>query len=107
MSGISITKQRLKELERAEAKMAALEAGGVDNWEWYGESLSEYRKENEREELTDDLIEELSSAFGECAYEPSERGAGIAFNDEVHDSVKGILSRAGITFKSLLDGELK
>lgn len=36
-----ITAERLKTLERAEAKLQALEAGGVDNWEWYGESLKE------------------------------------------------------------------
>jgi len=72
---MSYSKQRLKELERAEAKLNALEAGGVDNWEWYGESLKEYNAENEIEEKRDELLDELETVFGGCAYEPSERGA--------------------------------
>lgn len=30
-----------KEVQRDLEKLAALEAGGVDNWEWYGDSLAE------------------------------------------------------------------
>lgn len=44
---VEITEQRLAELERSEKKLAALEAGGVDNWEWYSESLSEFYAEEE------------------------------------------------------------
>ena len=36
---ITISKTRYKELLRTEKELAALEAGGVDNWEWYSESL--------------------------------------------------------------------
>lgn len=95
-----ISKSRLEELERAERKLNALEAGGVDNWEWFDESLKELHSE-----LTDDLIHDLELAFGECAYEPSERGAGIAFGDDIHDAVKELLSKAGVTFKECLDNE--
>ncbi|QDP66007.1 MAG: hypothetical protein GOVbin631_68 [Prokaryotic dsDNA virus sp.] len=42
-----ISAKRLKELERIEAKLAALEAGGVDNWEGYDISLEPFRKEDE------------------------------------------------------------
>lgn len=31
--------KRLASLLRKEWKLAALENGGVDNWDWYGESL--------------------------------------------------------------------
>lgn len=41
MSEVKISEKRLKELERAAAKLQALENGGVDNWEWYSESLKE------------------------------------------------------------------
>lgn len=41
-----------KEIERKLAKLAALEAGGVDNWEWYDEALKEYRATIERDEMT-------------------------------------------------------
>lgn len=40
-----IEESRLKELLESEARLAALEYGGVDNWEWYGESLSQYLDE--------------------------------------------------------------
>lgn len=35
---------RLKENEERLGKLEALEMGGVDNWEWYDESLEDWRK---------------------------------------------------------------
>lgn len=40
-----IEESRLKQLLESEARLDALEYGGVDNWEWYGESLSHYLDE--------------------------------------------------------------
>lgn len=37
---VKISKSRYKALLKAEIKLDMLEAGGVDNWEWYGESLN-------------------------------------------------------------------
>ncbi|MGI4813198.1 MAG: hypothetical protein ACRYGG_07670 [Janthinobacterium lividum] len=37
---VQITKDRYKELLHSEKILDALYAGGVDNWEWYDESLS-------------------------------------------------------------------
>lgn len=42
-----ISAERLAELEDKEEKLDALEAGGVDNWDWYGDSLEEYFKKHE------------------------------------------------------------
>ena len=39
---MQIERARLEGLLKIEEKMRLLEAGGVDNWEWYGESLKEY-----------------------------------------------------------------
>ena len=39
MSDVLITAKRLKYLESRDAILSALECGGVDNWEWYSESL--------------------------------------------------------------------
>lgn len=39
----------LKELWINDLKLAALESGGVDNWEWYGESISDFLKEQRAE----------------------------------------------------------
>ncbi len=38
---VTISKARLKELIRAEKELSCLHMGGVDNWEWYHESLQE------------------------------------------------------------------
>lgn len=39
---ITIDKAEYDELLRRSRKLAALENGGVDNWEWYGESMQAY-----------------------------------------------------------------
>lgn len=36
---IKITKREYEALKRDQAVLRALEAGGVNNWEWYSESL--------------------------------------------------------------------
>jgi hypothetical protein len=42
--GMTTTSIRdLQELRKREFKLTCLENGGVDNWEWYGESLKDYR----------------------------------------------------------------
>lgn len=44
---VTITLKEYENLLYDSRKLAALEAGGVDNWEWYGESLSEFWEEEE------------------------------------------------------------
>jgi hypothetical protein len=98
---MEITNQKFKELQRAKEKLDALEVGGVENWEWYGESLKDWHAENELEENREILLEELSGIFGECAYEPSERGAGIAFRDEAYDEAMRLLVKLGVCFNKV------
>lgn len=38
---VTISSKRFQELIEAEEELLALHAGGVDNWEWYSESLRE------------------------------------------------------------------
>ncbi len=38
---ITISKEAYDKLVRSEKELYALYAGGVDNWEWYSESLQE------------------------------------------------------------------
>jgi hypothetical protein len=48
---VSISNDRLQELLKAEAKLIALEAAGVDNWEGYDEAMEILEEmENEEEE---------------------------------------------------------
>lgn len=46
-SNKTISKKEYEELKDRNRKLSALEAGGVDNWEWYSESLSQYYDEEE------------------------------------------------------------
>lgn len=43
----TISKKEYEELLDRNRKLSALEAGGVDNWEWYSESLSQYYGDEE------------------------------------------------------------
>ncbi len=79
---IKITHGRLKELEQAAAKLAALEAGGVQSWEWYDASLEEFNKSAERAEAIEECLNEIEVALLASAYEPSERGAGMCSTHE-------------------------
>ena len=51
---VKIEQRRLLALLEAYFKLAALESGGVDNWEWYGDSLCQYLEEDEMSTTQDD-----------------------------------------------------
>jgi len=91
---IEITESRLKELERSQAKLDALEAGGVNNWENYYDSLAEYNAENEREEYINYILQALEEAFTTGAYEPSERGAGFCASQQGREDAFEILTKS-------------
>ncbi|WOZ56272.1 hypothetical protein vBKpnPMUC100_022 [Klebsiella phage vB_KpnP_MUC100] len=54
MSNVTISEDRLKYLESRDEILSALEAGGVDNWEWYSESLQEAGLLDDDEEEDDE-----------------------------------------------------
>lgn len=49
-----ISKEELADLLRASSKLSCLEAGGVDNWIWYDEALSDYDSDLDDDILTED-----------------------------------------------------
>jgi len=59
MKYVRVRVQRLAELLRSEAELLALQAGGVDNWDWYGDCFTE-----EVEELLDANDEDLVKSEG-------------------------------------------
>jgi hypothetical protein len=73
MKDVTISADYYLDLIRAELILAALEAGGVDNWDWYGDSVDTIRPQLKRlnrlileakagnVELTKALIDEASS----------------------------------------------
>lgn len=44
---VTIPKSKYDDLVRSAEMLAALEAGGVDNWEWYSESLAGFFDDDE------------------------------------------------------------
>jgi 5-methylthioribose kinase len=82
---IPVSAKYLKELEQQSRKLQALEDGGVDNWEGYDDSMSAIWKEQREKELYENVLEEVCEILCEGVYEPSERGAGFTFTDEVQD----------------------
>lgn len=77
-----ISLQRLRELEKNEKILRALEAGGVQNWEFYEDSLAELMKEEEIEDIIESTLSDIEVALLNGAYEPSERGAGYCASDK-------------------------
>lgn len=49
-----ISKEELADLIRDSIKLSYLEAGGVDNWTWYDEALSDYDSDLDDDILTED-----------------------------------------------------
>lgn len=47
-----ISKEELADLIRDSIKLSYLETGGVDNWTWYDEALTEYNEDD----LDDDTL---------------------------------------------------
>jgi hypothetical protein len=70
-----------KEIERRLAKLEALEAGGVDNWEGYDFAMESWRKEEELYEEAESFIEYLNDVLAEAQVEePAGRGCGHAIS---------------------------
>lgn len=47
---VTITKKEYDRLKDSEAKLCALQEGGVDNWSFYSEAMSSYWKSKEEDE---------------------------------------------------------
>ena len=47
---VVVSKKEYEGLRKRDFKLTCLEAGGIDNWEMYSESLEDYRKLYEEEE---------------------------------------------------------
>lgn len=58
---ITITMALYNNLCESDAKLEALKQGGVDNWDWYGESLENYAQQyaNSNDMTLEEAEEEL------------------------------------------------
>ena len=68
MQAIIIPKNEFASLLRDSDKLSRLECGGVDNWEWYGESLNDY-KDPSYEKIQDMSDDDLLDFYGYEAIE--------------------------------------
>ena len=96
---MKIDSKRLRELELAEMKLNALEDYGVDNWDGYDDAMREIWKEQEREEKLEQILNEILVVLGSGAYEPSERGAGVAFSEDAEEEAIRIFKDYKVYFK--------
>ena len=107
MTEVKINVKRLKQLERAASKLSALEAGGVDNWEWYGESLKEWNRENQLEEILEDVIQNTHDIMVDGVdYDfPAGREAGISLrlNEEGESAIKRIFLKLVEEYVELME----
>lgn len=77
MPGFKLTDLEHRKIMRQLSKLAALEAGGVDNWDGCDDSLAVWRKEGEVSDLIDGAIGELNDILAESDVEqPAGPGAG-------------------------------
>jgi len=72
--------KRIKELLKAERKLQALEANGVDNWEYYGEAMSPIAMEEDQEEVKEDAVQHLHDLLvdGVDIDQPAGTGCGYS-----------------------------
>ena len=89
--GIEISKKELDELRDAQARLSALEAGGVDNWEWYDEALKDYHKQKEQEENINALIDDICCIACENVEEPAGRGCGYGIRQNGYDKIERLI----------------
>lgn len=59
MKNFLISEKDLRELLNGYLHYVALESGGVDNWDWYGESIRDFLRENEVKHFKDLIEKEL------------------------------------------------
>jgi hypothetical protein len=59
VKNIILTETGFKNIYRGYLKYLALQSGGVDNWEWYGDSLGNFLKERYLENYPDKTLENL------------------------------------------------
>lgn len=62
MEAIIIPKNEFASLLRDSDKLSRLECGGVDNWDWYGESLND--EDPSYEEIQDVSDDDLIDFYG-------------------------------------------
>lgn len=96
---MTLTAERIRELEKAERKLEALENGGVDNWEGYDFAMEAIRKEEEYDEFMEQIVSDIADAIGECIEEPAGQGCGYGIREQGYANIENILRKYHIQRK--------
>jgi hypothetical protein len=88
-----MTPERIRELEKSERKLLALEAGGVDNWDGYDFALESIRAEEEHEEFIDDVVSEILDAISDQVEEPAGQGCGYGIRQLGAERIAEVLKK--------------
>lgn len=75
---MQISDSEYRELIDARKQLAALEHGGVDNWEFYAEAMNEYHQDMLKEQQLDELIQSILEVASQHVDTPAGREAGYA-----------------------------
>ena len=86
-----ISEDRIRELEKAERKLRALENGGVDNWDGYDFAMEDIHKENAYEEFVDGVVCEILDAISCCIDEPAGSGCAYRVTEKGFNNVADVL----------------
>ena len=80
-----LTQEEWDKIQRSLSKLDALEAGGVDSWEWYDDSLKDWFKENEIDYELEEFVEYVRDLLVDAEVDqPAGTGCGysITINEE-------------------------
>lgn len=92
---IQLTQVEYIELLRAQETLSCLEAGGVDNWEFYNKAMKDYVDPEERikiEAQAKEILDYLAS-YTDVDKDPAGPGTGYAvyFNPEAKKAITQML----------------
>ena len=82
-----------RETQRRLAILDALEAGGVDNWEFYDVALETVVAEIRIEEAIEDIATDILDDLVGYVNQPAGSGCGYGFESEASDVIFNILNK--------------
>lgn len=82
---MKISEKEYAELKDAQAKLNALENGGVDNWDNYDDALDDYYRHKEIENEFDEAWSNALSHLSSCVDEPAGSGCGYGFTNNSNE----------------------
>lgn len=94
MTTVTVKKSEYDKMQRELSKLHALEAGGVDNWDNYDDALAEWFKENEVDELLDNIIADMNDVLVDAEVDqPAGQGCGYSIRFDEATMRKILLER--------------